>query len=265
MSMVMLYTHDVALIQWREGWAYLSFAYFCGSSCEFMGLLFLALKVHATKSVAGISGQSLALIIISLAVRVMTTSVFEGYLPVDRSGDLMVQLMDSLSLATATYLLYATQKKYVHTYQEEEDTMSINPILTSCAIASYFIHGALNRNKIFDALWAFSLDVEVFQLVPQLYMMAKIGGTVDAASAHFVVNIVLACFCRFTFWIWAIPGCKELSTADGYAWDMAMGGYFILSAYSLQTLISMDFVYHYVKSWWRGQKNIHLPKAGEEI
>merc|ERR550537_1521159 len=251
MSMVILYTHDVALIQWREGWSYLSFAYFCGSSCEFMGLAFLALKVHTTKSAAGISLQSLVLFVITLAVRVFTTSVFEGYLPVDRSGDMMMQLMDSSSLITACYLLYATQKKYAHTYQEEEDTMPIMPILVSCSILAYFIHGVLNRNKIFDRLWAFSLDVEVFQLLPQLYMMSKIGGTVDIATAHFVVNIVASCIGRFIFWIWAIPGCKELSTPEGYAWDMAMGGKFILGAYTVQTLISLDFMYYFLKSCWR--------------
>ena len=135
----------------------------------------------------------------------------------------------------------------------------------SCAICSFFIRGMLNRNWIFDMLWAFSLDVEVFQLLPQLYMMAKVGGQVDMSTAHFVGNIVLSCLCRFTFWIWAIPGCKELSSPEGYSWDMQMGGYFILSAYIIQTLISLDFMYYYVKSWWVGQKSVYLPQAGEEI
>lgn len=265
MSMVILYVHDEALIQWREGWTWLSFAYFCGSSCEFMGLAFLALKVHAGKSVAGISGQSLVLFVCSLAMRVFTTSVFEGYLPVDRSGDGEMQFVDSCSLITACYLLYVCQKKYVHTYQEEDDTMPVGPILLSCVVLAYFIHGALNRNWIFDMFWAISLNIEVFQLLPQLYMMAKIGGEVDMATAHFVGNIVLSCLCRFTFWIWAVPGCKELSSPEGYSWDMETGGYYILCAYTLQTLISMDFTYYYVKSWWTGTKTVALPQAGEEI
>jgi len=265
MAYVVLYVHDIALIQWREGWSWLSFSYFCGSSAEFVGLISLALKVHATKSVVGISSQSLVLFATSLTFRLFTTVFFEGYLPVDRSGDVMLQLVDTGSWLTVLYLLYAAQKKYVHTYQEEVDTMPVAPILLSCAICSFFIRGMLNRNWIFDMLWAFSLDVEVFQLLPQLYMMAKVGGQVDTATAHFVGNIVLACLCRFVFWIWAIPGCKELSSPEGYSWDMAMGGIYILCAYIIQTLISLDFMYYYVKSWWVGQKTIYLPQAGEEI
>ena len=265
MILVVLHAHDVALIQWREGWSYLSFAYFMGSSFEFIGLAFLSMKVHSTKSVVGISAQSMVLFIVSLSARVLTTTVYEGYLPVDRSGDRLVQIMDTCSLLCAMYLLYAAQKKYVHTYQEEEDSMSVGPLLLSCAVASYFIRGALNRNVIFDTLWAFSLDVEVFQLMPQLYMMTKIGGTVDTATAHFVGNMVAACLGRFIFWIWAIPGCKELSTPDGYAWNMAMGGYFILGAYIVQTIISLDFMYYYVKAWLSGGKmQVYLPKAGGE-
>jgi len=265
MIMVILYVHDIALIQWREGWSWLSFSYFCGSSAEFLGLISLALKVHATKSVAGVSAQSLVLYITSLTFRLFSTMVFEGYLPVDRSGDQMLQIVDTCSLVTALYLLHACQKKYVHTYQEEHDTMPIEPMLLSCVILSYFIRGSLNRSLIFDMLWAFSLDVEVIQLVPQLFMMAKVGGQVDTATAHFVVNMVLACLCRFVFWIWAIPGCKELSSPEGYSWDMQMGGIYILCAYIIQTLISLDFMYYYVKSWWVGQKTVYLPKAGEEI
>merc|ERR1719181_2514534 len=114
--------------------------------------------------------------------------------------------MDSCSIIAALYLLYATQKKYVHTYQHEDDTMPVSAILMSCLVSAYFIHGELNHN-IFDKIWAFSLNVEVFQLVPQLYMMAKVGGFVDAATAHFVGNMVFACLGRFCFWIWAVPGC----------------------------------------------------------
>jgi len=260
-TMIMLYTHDVALIQWRTGWSYLSFSYFMGSCFEFIGLFSLALKVHSNNSVAGISRQSVLLFVTSLTFRLFTTMVFEGYLPVDRSGDHMVQLMDSGSLCSALYLIYAMYKKYADTYQEEADEIPVGPILASCAICSCFIRGVLNRNGIFDSLWAFSLNVEVFQLLPQLFMIAKIGGVVDTATAHFVVNIVLACLCRFVFWIWAIPGCKELSSPEGYSWNMAMGGLYILTAYTLQTLISLDFMYYYVKAWWFGQKTFSLPEA----
>jgi len=263
MTYVVLFVHDIALIQWRTGWSSLCFAYFMGSTFQFLGLFSLALKVHANKSVAGISSQSLVLFIISLSFRIFTTLVFDGYLPVDKSGDFMVQMMDAASCLSALYILYAAQKLYAHTYQEENDTMPIGAILLSCVISACYIHGQLNHN-FFDKLWAFSLNVEVFQLVPQLYMMAKVGGVVDAATAHFVGNVVLACLSRFVFWIWAIPGCKGLAgPGQGYSWNMELGAFYILGAYLLQTLIALDFTYYYVKAWWRGCSTVSLPKAEE--
>jgi hypothetical protein len=267
MALVVLYAHDIALVQWRQGWSWLTFSYFMGSAFEFMGLFCLAVKVHTSKSAAGVSAQTQVLFIASLINRVFATSVHDGYLPVDKSGDALVQIMDTCSIFTACYLLYAAQKKYVHTYQQEDDTMPVGPILMSCAVAAYFIHGSLNHN-LFDQIWAFSLNVEVFQLVPQLYMMAKVGGLVDAASSHFVGNVFLACLCRLVFWIWAVPGCKGLHTPTEGSYsitDLEIGGFYILAAYLLQTIISLDFVYYYVKSWLRGSSTVYLPKVGEEI
>jgi len=264
MAYVVLYTHDVALIQWRMGWSFLCFSYFLGATFEFLGLFCLSVKVHANKSVAGISAQSLVLFLVSLTFRIVATTAYDGYLPVDKSGDAMVQLMGMGSIIATLYLLYCSLKKYVHTYQDEHDVMPVRVILSSCAICAFFIHGELNHN-IFDQLWAFGLNVEVFQLLPQLYMMAKVGGVVDTATAHFVGNTFLSCLCRFTFWVWAVPGCKGLSSPEGYSWNMALGGIYIICAYILQTFIALDFVYYYVKAWWGGQKSVYLPKAGEEI
>jgi hypothetical protein len=266
-ALVVLYVHDLALVQWRQGWSWLTFSYFMGSAFEFMGLFCLAMKVHTSKSAAGVSTQSLVLFIVSLINRVFATTAYDGYLPVDKSGDAMVQIMDTCSIFTACYLLHAAQKKYAHTYQSEDDAMPVGPILTSCAVAAYFIHANLNHN-LFDQIWAFSLNVEVFQLVPQLYMLAKVGGVVDAASSHFVGNVFLACLCRLTFWVWAVPGCKGLSAAQNGVYtfkDLEIGGFYILGAYVLQTIISLDFVYYYVKAWFRGSSAVYLPKVGEEI
>jgi hypothetical protein len=267
MALVVLYAHDLALVQWRQGWSWLTFAYFMGSAFECMGLFCLAVKVHSSKSAAGVSTQSLVLIVASLINRVLATGAYDGYLPVDKSGDFLVQAVDTCSILLAIYMLYAAQKKYVHTYQEEDDTMPVGPILMSCAVGAFFIHGSLNHN-IFDQIWAFSLNVEVFQLVPQLYMMAKVGGNVCPATSHFVGNAFLACLSKLAFWIWALPGCKGLHTPTEGSYsimDLEIGGFHILAAYLLQTIISLDFVYYYVKSWFRGSSTVYLPKVGEEI
>jgi len=250
------------LLATHNGSAGFSYTLFTGSTLQLLGILSLCLKVRGTKSAAGLSSQSLVLFGISLGFRLISTSLYEGYLPVDSSGDLMYQVIDGCTLLGVVYLLYATHKTYGHSYQEEYDTFPILPVLMPCLICGYFFHGDLNHCDLFDTLWAFSLNVETFQLLPQLFMLAKVGGLVDRTTAHFVANTFLACVFRTAFWVWAISGCPELSTEDGIdmPWNMEVGGNHILLMHGIQLIVLLDFMYYYVKAW-RGGTSVYLPRA----
>jgi hypothetical protein len=250
---------------WRPSWSRsyngFSFVYFVGSAFQLLGLLSLCMKIRTTKSVAGISSQSLGLTATSLACRAFCTTIYDGYLPVDKSGDMWAQIVDFGSLAVVIYMLYSIHKTYAHTYSDDTDEMSVKPIVAACAVSALFIRADLNRDPLFDWMWAFGMNVEIFQMLPQLYMLTKFGGVVENTTAHFVVNVFLACLCRFAFWIWAAPKCEELSGPDGRIQDMNLGGYFILGAHVLEILVMLDFVYYYVSAVWHGKKSVYLPKV----
>jgi hypothetical protein len=252
---ITLWTYDVANIQWKKGWHGFSFTYFAGTATQFLGFACLLLKVNIKRSVEGISSQSLVLFGISLVFRIFTTVIYDGYLPVDWSGDFMSQLMDMGTLLIIIGLLHAVHRKFVHTYQVEHDDFHIGSILLSSLTLACVVQGGLNKDYIYDAMWSFSLNVEVFQILPQLYMLTKVGGIVDHTTAHWVVNIFIACAFRYAFWLWAIPGCTELTGPEkGYSWNMNAGAYYILIAYAVESLIYFDFVYYYVRARWRGWK-----------
>ena len=118
--------------------------------------------------------------------RLSSTLFKNGYIPVDRSGDFMYQFFDALSLALVLNLLYAVHKKYMHSYQEEFDTLPLKPMIFPCVVVACFVHGTFNKNKFFDVTWAISTNLETFTLVPQLWMLAKMGGKVDNMTGHFV-------------------------------------------------------------------------------
>lgn len=246
---------------WGRGWNGFSFVYFVGSCVQCLGFISLCMQVRAKKTVAGISSQSLTIFALSLMCRVFTTMVYDGYLPIDKSGDIWAQAMDGCSLAIVLHLLYLMHKTYAHTYEEEHDAMSIKPILIACLTSAFFIRADLNHDPLYDGLWALGLNLEIFQMLPQLYMLAKVGGTVHATTAHYVVNIFIACICRFAFWIWALPGCKELAGEEKrYSLNMSLGGFYILGAYILECLVYLDFIYYYVRALLNGQKSVYLPK-----
>lgn len=239
-----------------------SYTFFTGSSLQFFSYMTLYVRIKGNKSAAGISSQSLFMHAISLFIKVTATISHDGYLPADNTGDMMIQLVDCCSLMTVIYLLYAMHKQYVHTYQADQDDFPITHLLLSAAVCAVFIHADLDRCFWMDSVWAFGLNVEVFQMLPQLHMLVKVGGIVDGATAHYVVNQFLGLLCRFSFWIWAISGCEELSSPEGIGWNMEVGGYYILGAHTIAVLISCDFMYHYVKAMMQGgwTSNVILPK-----
>jgi len=240
-----------------------SFVYFLGSTLQFMGYFCLCVKVKSSRSVAGISSQSVVMTGFSLSLRVFATTIYEGYLPADKTGDFMLQVVDACTFGLTAYMLYSIHKTHVHTYQEEHDELKTKWIFLSCFVMAIFVHADLNHCEIYDTMWAFSLNVEIFQTLPQLYMMSKVGGLVDTMTAHYVVLTFLAAACRFAFWVWAVPGCQELALPDQYNWNIQTGGYYILGAYLLEMMVQLDFMYFYVKSWSKGDSTVYLPSVSE--
>jgi hypothetical protein len=247
------YSHDMAD---TDGY---SFFLFLGATVQAMGVLSLCLKVKGTRSVEGLSSQSLLLFTISVASRLVCTMVFDGYLSADNTGDILYQMADLFTLVCLSYLLYSIHKLYAHTYQKEQDDLPVRNLLLACAALATCVHGNLNRSPVFDALWAFSLNVEVVQMLPQICMLAKVGGIIDRTTAHFVANMFLSCLLRIVFWVWAIPGCEDLSSPDGFSWDMQLSGAYILGAHILELIVLLDFMYYYVKAMRKGSA-VYLPK-----
>jgi hypothetical protein len=244
----------------EPGYPDFSFVCFIGSTLQFLAFLSLCVLVKGNQSVAGISSQSLVMFAISLTCRTMSTSVYEGYLPADKTGDFMLQVVDVATLCLVVCVLYYVHKPYEHSYQREQDELSLKGILAACAVSAFFIHAELNQCDIFDRVWAFGLNVEVFQMLPQLYMLAKVGGGVPRQMVHYVVLTFLSALCRFAFWLWAIPGSEELSSTEGYSWNMELGGYYILIAYVIELIVHCDFMYYFVKALWKGSPVV-LPQG----
>lgn len=226
----------------------------CASCVQCMGFSLLTLKVRATKSVAGLSSGMLVMFSWHLATRLTSTSLKNGYIPVDKSGDFMYQFFDALSLALVLNLLYAVHKKYMHSYQEEFDTLPLKPMIFPCVVVACFVHGTFNKNKFFDVTWAISTNLETFTLVPQLWMLAKMGGKVDNMTGHFVACIVASTVMQFTFWWWT--GVELEKRGPNPVHQLIMG------MQILKLILGADFMYYYTMAWFSGTQVV-LPNFEE--
>jgi len=223
------------------------------SGLQCLGFLLLTLKVRAQKTVAGISSRCLEMYVLVFLVRLCSTTIKNGYIPVDKSGDHMYQLGDALSLVLAIQLLYCCHKTHRATYQEDKDTMAIMPLIPPCVLLAMFLHANLNRSPLFDTIWTTSLNLDTVAMLPQLWMLTKIGGAVDGMTSNFVVAMMASRLCAFTFWFY---GYEELAADDT---DANYAGKQILGAHVLQLLLAADFLYYYMSARFSGKKMV-LPQ-----
>jgi len=206
------------------------------STVQLLGWSILSVKIRGTKSVAGLSSKALTMWVIHYCCRLTSTTLRNGYVPVDRSGDGMYQLVDFMSLCTVMHLLYRVHKTFAHTYQEEYDTLPLGPLVGLCLALAYFIRGNLIKVWYFDMVWTMSANAEIVAMVPQLWMMAQRGGQVDGMTAHFVACIVISGVLTWTFWWWTYP---QMEKRGGIA------GRVMLGLQTLKLLFSADFMYYY--------------------
>jgi len=225
-----------------------------GAGVQTLGFLALMLKVRAQKVVKGISAKTLELYVAVFVFRLGSTLVKNGYLPVDRSGDWVYQSADIVSLMIVLQLLYACHKTCKSSYQAEHDTLDMTKAFLPCLFLAFFTHGDLNSNRFFDIMWTFSMNLDTVALLPQLWMLTKIGGEVEGMTSHFVAAVVGSRVCAWFFWYY---GYGELTPQKGGA---NIPGVTIMIMHSLQLLMSADFMFYYFKGRFFGRKMV-LPAS----
>jgi len=223
------------------------------SITQFLGFVLLNIKVRWAQAAAGLSSKTLELYFLFFCVRLGSTCFKNGYLPIDKSGDWAYQMGDILSVPLVLRLLYSMHKHYGHTYQAQHDTLQAYKAIPICAFLAYFVKGDLNNSPFFDWLWMFSLLLDTIAMLPQLWMMTKIGGLVDGMTSHYVVCLIASRGFAFLFW-W--HGYVELQI-KGEAFNKA--GYTVITAHILQLVVCADFMYYYAKGMLSRDRKVMLP------
>lgn len=229
----------------------------CSSLIQCMGFALLNFKIRAQKSVAGVSSRMLELFVLHLSTRLMSTCLKNGYIPMDSTGDLMYQLCDICSLIVVLDILYRVHKVHAHTYEDDADSMPLAPLVLPCLTLAVFFHGTLNKSFFFDTAWAFSMYLEMVVMLPQLFLLSRKGGKVDAVYAHFIACLVISTVLSFTFWWYNFRQLEKAAPAT-------IAGKLIIGTQIAKLLLSADFMYYYALAWLvDGTGAVILPVRGE--
>merc|ERR1719456_1007503 len=209
-----------------------------------LGFVLLALKMQNQRAAPGLSGKTLIMYAVTLCFRLSSTVHLNGYLPVDQTGDWAYQALEICSLILVGYLMHCVFVTHRTTCQETQDSfpLSIQSAVMGCFILAVVVHPNLDRWPLFDILWTTGCYLETLAMLPQLWMLSKIG-EVEALTSHFVVLSTLARVCSLIFWY---RGFAELRPAHG---GFNFPGYGVMGAHVVQLLLSCDFVFLYLRSF----------------
>jgi len=225
-----------------------------GAAVQCLGFCLLRLKIRKQKGAQGMSSRTLQMFLLAYVFRLYSTLQYNGYLPVDRTGDWVYQACDVVSLLVIVSLLTSIHSNHESTYEKTNDTCAIHWFVLGCTVLAYLIHPSLNNRRIPDMAWTAALYCESVAMVPQLYLLTKKGGEVESLASHYIACVFVSRLLMMTFWFHSY---HELKPKDA---DFNFPGYGVMGAQALQCVLFGDFMYYYVKSI-RDASRMVLPQA----
>lgn len=209
-----------------------------------LSFVLLALKSWSQGSVAGISARSLGLEVMAIGCRLSSTTLLDGYLPVDASGDFVFQAVDVCSLLLVLWLLYTTLVTKKSSYQEEHDSLPVLPMAMGCFVLACILHADMNDRPLFDALWMTGLFAGVVSVLPQLWLLSRSGGVITACTSHYIAMMAVSRFLGGIFMWYASSDITCAHWVEGVNHAVPA----ILGAHAIHLILLADFGYYYVKA-----------------
>jgi len=207
-------------------------------------LTLLALQTLCTGTAEGISAQALILDALALCCKLSSTLWLNGYLPVDASGDGVIQAADIFSLIIVLWLLHRVTVALCHTYPERQDSFPIGIVACICLGCAALLHADMNRRPIFDTFCMAGLFLSTVAALPQLSLIARTGGRVEALTSHYIAMMALSRMIGGTF-MWQARldiTCRPWVKGFNHAvWA-------ILGAHFLHVLLLGDFAFFYIRA-----------------
>merc|ERR1719253_1190692 len=214
-------------------------------SVMFQCLAFILLSVQSLSgSAAGISAQSLKLEALALGFRMSSTLWLEGYLPMDKTGDWLYQAVDFCSLAIVLCLLQRVLVAQKATYQVDQDTLPVAPIVLGSLVLAMMLHADMNDRPLFDTTWMASLFIGVAAVIPQLWMITRTGGCAAALTSHYIATMAFSRLLSAVF-MW---NAREDITCEPWVQGINHAPWVILGAHVLHLFLLGDFAYYYTKA-----------------
>merc|ERR1719453_1826428 len=144
-------------------------------------------------------------------------------------------------------VVYSVFVTYHKSYQEDLDILHVKYLIPACIMIATVLHPQFPQGTLFSFCWTTYLYLDCLALMPQVVMMTRGAGKVEAPVSHFVAATALSRVMDLSFWYYDF----DLG-AQGYFHGFNYSGWLIVFWHVLNLLIVADFMYYYLKARFSG-------------
>jgi len=218
-------------------------AYF--SCCiEGLGLVTLLKKIAIRGHVRGLSGMSMIMFALTYTMREVEAFCI-AHVHWHNLNDIFLEVLQISSMFLSFMVVWAIFKTYRSSYEQDMDVLKVKYLIPGCLALALVLHPEFRRGSMYSTSWAASFYIDVLALLPQVVMMQRGDGIVEAPIAHFVAaTFVSRCFDLFFWW-------DRWNRGDftKYMLDADVSGVIIAFFHLICFVLVGDFMYYYFK--WR--------------
>lgn len=215
---------------------------------EAFGLLVVRQKIEAHGKVSGISGMTMIMFALSYLLREGESLMMVKQIMSSVDGIAMetLQLSSVILCVNVTWMVFVTYRK---TYDAELDVLSVKHLVPGCTLFALVIHPMFAQGWFYSFSWAVSFYIDVLALLPQVVMMSRGGGKVEAPICHFVAATTISRLFDLFFWYYRL----DLGP-QGFIRGFNYSGMLIVAFHIINLGLVADFMYYYIKAKVSGSK-----------
>merc|ERR550539_245488 len=119
------------------------------------------------------------------------------------------------------------------------DTFPVGPMILGSFILATLLHADMNSRPLFDALWMAGLFIGILAVLPQLWLVSRADGRIEALTSHYIAAMALSRLMSGTFMWHARFDITCHQWVEGFEHAV----WAILAAHLLHLLLLTDFAY----------------------
>ena len=229
------------------------------SLTSMFAFLMVAAKIDSSKSARGVSLRMFECYLLVAICRLIAILPFQAYLPYDKTGDWLYQVVEVISFVLVCATVYMLRIRYAASYEAESDKFPHVYLMGGALILALLFHPSLNSSMPIDVSWTFALYLEAVTVLPQLLMFQR-SGKVETFTSHFLAAQALSRVLSFVFWSHSHQELNDNSRSlKSYV------GWWVLGMQFVQLIVMADFVYYYVRCIRKGISVQYIMLASETV